>query len=94
MRAGIALFVIASTVILRDTPAAAADLYVARRGWHLDVGFAADSLGSELAPILGSVPDARYVFFGLERRVRKLARPPALERRPLPEASATARPEI
>jgi hypothetical protein len=38
--------------------------YVARRGWHIDVGFAVGDLVAPLSSMTGDFPDARYVFFG------------------------------
>jgi uncharacterized protein (TIGR02117 family) len=39
-------------------------IYVARRGWHIDVGFAARELELPLASLRAALPSARYVFFG------------------------------
>jgi uncharacterized protein (TIGR02117 family) len=39
-------------------------IYVARRGWHIDVGFAAQDLEPTLASLRADLPSARYLFFG------------------------------
>ncbi|HEY3851636.1 MAG TPA: DUF2459 domain-containing protein [Steroidobacteraceae bacterium] len=39
-------------------------VYVARRRWHIDVGFAAEDLRGPLTGVLGGFPGARYAFFG------------------------------
>ena len=43
---------------------AAPSVYVARRGWHIDVGYAARDLREPLRSIAKNFPDAKYVFFG------------------------------
>jgi hypothetical protein len=43
-------------------------LYVARRGWHIDVGFAVDELQRPLGSVAAEFPEARYVFFGFADR--------------------------
>lgn len=47
---------------------APATVYVARRRWHIDVGFAADDLHGSLAAVARPFPGARYVFFGFGDR--------------------------
>jgi hypothetical protein len=49
-------------------PAAARELYVVRRSWHIDIGFAAQALGAPLARLTQDSPDARYVLFGFGDR--------------------------
>lgn len=49
-------------------PAVADTLIVARRGWHIDVGFAAVDMARPLAAMEGEFPGARYVFFGFGDR--------------------------
>jgi len=39
-------------------------VYVARRGWHIDIGLASANLNPPLDSIAADLPDARYVFFG------------------------------
>jgi hypothetical protein len=56
-------------------------LYVARRRWHIDVGFAAPALREPLAEVSSSLPGAKYVFFGFGDRHYLLSRkrgPPVL----------------
>jgi hypothetical protein len=43
-------------------------LYLARRRWHTDIGFAAKELNPALAPIAQRFPRAKYVFFGFGDR--------------------------
>ncbi len=43
---------------------AASNIIVVRRGWHIDVGFAASELEPRLQFAASAVPSARYVFFG------------------------------
>ena len=45
-----------------------AAIYVARRGWHVDVGFAASDIGTPLGAIARQLPGARYLFFGFGDR--------------------------
>jgi hypothetical protein len=42
----------------------AATVYVARRGWHIDIGLAAADLSPPLDSIAKALPEARYIFFG------------------------------
>lgn len=39
-------------------------IYVARRGWHIDIGMAAADLSPPLNQAAAFLPDAKYVFFG------------------------------
>lgn len=39
-------------------------LYVARRGWHIDIGVAAEELAPPLNQVALNLPDAHHVFFG------------------------------
>ena len=39
-------------------------IYVARRGWHTDIGFAAADLQPPLNAVAAQLPGARYLFFG------------------------------
>jgi hypothetical protein len=45
-----------------------AAIYVARRGWHIDVGFAASELTPPLSGLAANFPGARYLFFGFGDR--------------------------
>ncbi|HEV7358047.1 MAG TPA: DUF2459 domain-containing protein [Steroidobacteraceae bacterium] len=44
--------------------AGAATVYVARRGWHIDIGVAVADLAPPLNQVVAELPGARYVFFG------------------------------
>ncbi len=52
-------------------------MYVVRRGWHIDVGFAANDLTGPLRTVSGQFPDARFVTFGFGDRRYLHARDPA-----------------
>jgi len=43
-------------------------MYLARRSWHIDVGFAARDLGPSLAFTARRFPRAKYLFFGFGDR--------------------------
>jgi hypothetical protein len=43
-------------------------VYVARRKWHIDVGFAAADLDPSLLPVKAEFGKAKYVFFGFGDR--------------------------
>ncbi len=43
-------------------------IFVARRDWHIDVGFAAADLKAPLDALIGQFPGVRYVFFGFGDR--------------------------
>jgi hypothetical protein len=49
-------------------------IYVARRGWHVDIGFAAADLKPPLKSVLDEFPGAQYLFFGFGDRRYLLAR--------------------
>jgi hypothetical protein len=49
---------------LESSAQAAEIIYVVRRGWHIDVGFAVGSLEPPLRSLAAQIPGARYVFFG------------------------------
>jgi hypothetical protein len=49
--------------------AGAAQVYVARRGWHVDIGFAAKDLAAPMSELLAQrFPDVQYIFFGFGDR--------------------------
>jgi hypothetical protein len=58
------------TPCVADSPAAyqggddSAVIYVARRGWHMDIGFAAADLQPPLKSVAAQFADVHYVFFG------------------------------
>jgi hypothetical protein len=39
-------------------------IYVARRGWHIDIGFSAGDLQPPLQSLTSQFPGVRYLFFG------------------------------
>jgi hypothetical protein len=43
-------------------------IFVARRDWHIDIGFAAADLEAPLDASIGQFPGVRYVFFGFGDR--------------------------
>jgi len=49
-------------------------IYVARRGWHIDIGFDVSDLGLPLAAVMADFPSAQYVFFGFGDRRYLLSR--------------------
>jgi len=49
-------------------------IYVARRGWHIDIGFDVSDVGVPLAAVAADFSGARYVFFGFGDRHYMLAR--------------------
>jgi hypothetical protein len=51
-----------------------ATIYVARRGWHIDIGMAAADLSPPLNQAAAALPDAKYVFFGFADKHYLLAR--------------------
>jgi Protein of unknown function (DUF2459) len=49
-------------------------VYIARRGWHIDIGLAVADLTMPLAAAVSELPRARYVFFGFGDRHYLLAK--------------------
>jgi len=49
-------------------PQSSAVIYVVRRAWHVDIGFAADQLQPPLAALRHDLPGARYLLFGFGDR--------------------------
>jgi hypothetical protein len=43
-------------------------MFVARRGWHIDIGFSTLDLEAPLASLRADFPGSRYVFFGFGDR--------------------------
>lgn len=43
-------------------------IYVARRGWHIDIGFGASDLTLPLAAVAADFPNVHYLFFGFGDR--------------------------
>jgi len=54
--------------LLSSGSAFADTVIVARRGWHIDVGFSVGELAQPLRVIAGEFPGAQYVFFGFGDR--------------------------
>jgi hypothetical protein len=51
-----------------DAAGSSVTVYVARRKWHIDVGFAAADLDPSLQPVKTEFAAARYLFFGFGDR--------------------------
>ena len=49
-------------------------IYVVRRGWHIDIGFAAADMQPPLNSVAGQFPGVRYLFFGFGDRHYLLAK--------------------
>ena len=47
---------------------APAQVWVARRGWHIDLGLAVDGLNAPLTSVAARFPAARFIFFGFGDR--------------------------
>lgn len=47
---------------------APAQVWVARRGWHIDLGLAVDGLSGPLTSVAAHFPAARFIFFGFGDR--------------------------
>lgn len=54
-------------------PADTLTIYIARRGWHIDIGMAAADLSPPLNQAVAYLADAKYVFFGFADRHYLLA---------------------
>jgi len=57
-----------ASVAAASAAAAPLRLYVARRDWHIDVGFAVQDLGVPLSALRRQFPQARYLMFGFGDR--------------------------
>jgi hypothetical protein len=57
---------LAALWLLLTVPAWGAEskIYVVRRGWHVDVGFAAQDLDAALAPVAARFPGVQYLLLG------------------------------
>jgi len=58
------LAVLAGFSCVADSEQDSAVIYVARRGWHIDIGFAAADLQPPLKSLTAQFADVKYVFFG------------------------------
>jgi hypothetical protein len=47
-----------------DSANESSQVFIARRGWHIDIGLSVADLSSPLNSIAADLPEARYVFFG------------------------------
>jgi hypothetical protein len=56
------------SAVSEASPDPAAVIYLVRRHWHVDIGFAANDLQPPLAALLAQFPDARYLLFGFGDR--------------------------
>jgi uncharacterized protein (TIGR02117 family) len=56
--------VVAGSVEAANAAADSSTIYIARRGWHIDIGMAAADLSPPLSQAIAALPGARYVFFG------------------------------
>jgi hypothetical protein len=63
------LFLVAGASAAQETT-----LYIARRGWHIDMGLKVEDLSPPLTSLASHLPDARYAFFGFADRHYLLAR--------------------
>jgi hypothetical protein len=55
---------------------AEATIYVVKRAWHVDIGFAAKDLDVPLASLLDTYPKAQYLLFGFGDREYLIAKGP------------------
>ena len=55
-------------ILFWSAPSEASTVYVARRGWHIDVGVEVVDLALPLAAVAETLPGARYIFFGFGDR--------------------------
>ena len=51
-----------TSVAIADS--ATSTIYIARRGWHIDIGMAVTDLAPPLNQVVPDLPGTRYVFFG------------------------------
>lgn len=57
-----------------DSPTGPTTIFVARRGWHIDIGMAAADLAPPLTQAGAALPGAAYVFFGFADKHYLLAK--------------------
>ena len=68
---------VAQSSVAQSSPPAPQDsavIYVARRGWHVDIGFAAADLQPPLKSLINEFPGVQYLFFGFGDRRYLLAK--------------------
>jgi hypothetical protein len=63
-----------SAALPETAPQGDSIIYVARRGWHVDIGFAAADLQPPLKSLLDEFPGVQYLFFGFGDRHYLLAK--------------------
>jgi Protein of unknown function (DUF2459) len=51
-------------LVVGTSAAQGATVYIARRGWHIDIGLEVEDLSPPLATLALHLPQARYAFFG------------------------------
>jgi len=68
LRAIIAIGLVLIGSMPMASPATAQTILVARRAWHIDVGFAVADLGAPLDYLAEQFPGATYLFFGFGDR--------------------------
>jgi hypothetical protein len=54
----------AAVLAARAGVASESTVFIARRGWHIDIGLALEDLSPPLTGVAPHLPGARYVFFG------------------------------
>ena len=69
-----AVLLVAAVLAAGISSAAESTVFVARRGWHIDVGVAVEDLSPPLASAASHMPSARYVFFGFADKHYLLAK--------------------
>ena len=69
-----AVLVVVSLCSAANAGSDSSTIYVARRGWHIDIGMAAADLSPPLAQAAAALPGARFVFFGFADKHYLLAK--------------------
>jgi len=73
-RIGIRAFVLAAVLAAGTSVASESTVFIARRGWHIDVGLQVEDLSPPLTGVVSHLTGARYVFFGFADKHYLLAR--------------------
>lgn len=60
----LALFSAPALCVARPAPQDSEVIYVVRRGWHIDIGFAVADIQPPLTSLASEFPGVRYLFFG------------------------------
>ena len=74
LAAVLALYGAAAAHAGSDSLTGPSTIFVARRGWHVDIGMAAADLSPPLTQAGAALPSARYVFFGFADKHYLLAK--------------------